>query len=83
MSEEDPKAINLINSIWKGKFSTKCDGNLYGYSRMWFILFQKTKKVTDSRTPYFKIVTNDFKPNLDVDYTFQYVYRINDISKYF
>lgn len=83
MSEEDPKAINLINSIWRGKDSTKCDGNIYGYSRLYHVLFQKTKKVTDPKTPYFKIATNEFTPNKDVDYTFQYVYRVQDISKYF
>jgi hypothetical protein len=76
MSEEDPKAINLINSIWRGKDSTKCDGNIYGYSRLYHVLFQKTKKVTDPKTPYFKIATNEFTPNKDVDYTFQYVYRV-------
>jgi hypothetical protein len=39
--------------------------------------------VTDQHAPFFKIITNDFRPNLEVDYTFQYIYRINDISKFF
>jgi hypothetical protein len=39
--------------MWKGAESTQCDGNLYGYSNLAHILFKKSKKVTDSKTPYY------------------------------
>lgn len=39
MSEEDPKAENLIVNMWIGEEMTKCDGNIYGYSNLMHILF--------------------------------------------
>lgn len=53
MDESDPKALNLINSIWNGPDATKCDGNIYGYSRMMHVLFNSPKKVTSDETTYF------------------------------
>jgi len=69
--------------MWKGQESTKCDGNIYGYSNLAHILFKKSKKVTDSKTPFFQICSNYFKCNTKVDYTFQHYYRCKDISFYF
>ena len=83
MSEQDPKAESLIMSMWKGQESTKCDGNIYGYSNLAHILFKKSKKVTDSKTPFFQICSNYFKCNTKVDYTFQHYYRCKDISFFF
>ena len=83
MSEEDPKAESLIMSMWKGKESTKCDGNIFGFSNLFHILLKKSKKVTDPKTSYFDICTNYFKVNLEVDYTFQHYYRSRDISFFF
>jgi hypothetical protein len=62
MDQSDPKALNLINKIWNGPHATKCDGNIYGYSRMMHILFNAPKKVTKSDTTYFEIATNRFIP---------------------
>lgn len=70
MSEDDPKAESLIMSMWKGNESTKCDGNIFGFSNLAHILVKKSKKVTDSKTSYYKIASNYFKVNLQVDYTF-------------
>ena len=47
MDSGDPKAENLINQMWTGEESSNCDGNIYGYSNMTCILFQKGKKATD------------------------------------
>ena len=41
MSEDDPKAGNMIRNIWYGEEFTKCDGNMQGYSNMTHILFSK------------------------------------------
>jgi hypothetical protein len=60
MSEEDPKAENLIMNMWQGKEATRCDGNIYGYSNMTHILLQKNKKVTNPATTYFEIISNYF-----------------------
>ena len=83
MSEDDPKAESLIMSMWKGNESTKCDGNIFGFSNLAHILLKKSKKVTDSKTSYYKIASNYFKVNLQVDYTFQHHYRSRDISFFF
>lgn len=47
MSEEDPKAENLIMKMWKGKFSTCCDGNVLGYSNMIEIFTNNNKPSED------------------------------------
>jgi len=52
MDQGDPKALNLINKIWNGPDATKCDGNIYGYSRMMHVLFNAPKKVTKTDITY-------------------------------
>jgi len=66
----DPKAENLMMSIWYGKESHKCDGNIFGYSSLAFIAKTKTKRALGKKFSFFRIVTNFFTPNLDVDYDF-------------
>lgn len=44
MDEEDPKAENLMLKIWNGKESTKCDGNILGYSSLSHIIWSTKKK---------------------------------------
>jgi hypothetical protein len=34
MDENDPKAENIMLSIWEGKEATRCDGNIKGYSAL-------------------------------------------------
>lgn len=80
MSEEDPKAENLIMKMWKGKFSTCCDGNVLGYSNMIEIFTNNNKPSEDPSASFMQIVTNDFKLNTEVDYLFQHRYRKEDIS---
>ena len=38
MDIRDPKAENLMISIWDGKESSKCDGNFFGFSSLAYIL---------------------------------------------
>ena len=60
-----------MNNIYVGKEGMKCDGNIYGFSTFMHILSQKPKKVaTESQNDFMKMITIDFKYNLDVDYTF-------------
>ena len=84
MDSGDPKAENLINQMWTGEESSNCDGNIYGYSNMTCILFQKGKKATD-KTRFHQIVTNHFDTSaiMSDDYTFQFRYRSKDISYYY
>jgi len=70
MHDDDPKAESLIMSMWKGKESTDCDGNLFGYSNLATILFKRGKKFTGSNTKYFEICSNGFELNTKVDYSF-------------
>ena len=82
MSEEDPKAGNLIRNIWFGQEFTKCDGNIFGYSNMTHILLTRAKRA-DGATSFFNIVSSGFEKNFHVDYTFQFVYRKMAISEYY
>ena len=80
MDEDDPKAENMMLSIWHGKEATKCDGILNGYSSLTHILKSSTKKLTGS---FFNIISNYYRPNFDVDYSFQYRYRSKAVSFFF
>lgn len=83
MCEEDPKAENLIQHVWHGSESTKCDGSIFGFSNLTHIIFSKGIKQTDEKMGFFDIVTMKFKVNKSVDYTFQHKYRSKAISNFF
>lgn len=70
MSEDDPKAENLIMKMWRGKFSTSCDGNIFGYSNIIGIVTNSSTPAADPNATFMEIVTNDFRLNTDVDYLF-------------
>ena len=54
---------------------------MFGYSTMTHILLSKSKQVSDPKgTSYLDIVTNEFRFNTSVDYTFQHCYRSRNIS---
>lgn len=62
MSEDDPKAEDLIMDMWVGAETTRCDGKITGYCNLMYILFQKPQK-TETTTTFMEIVTNSFKLN--------------------
>lgn len=68
MDEEDPKAENMMLSIWHGKEATRCDGNISGYSSLTHVLKSTSKKLTGSASSFFKLISNYFQPNYKVDY---------------
>jgi len=68
MNQGDPKAENLMMSIWNGKESHKCDGNIYGFSSLAFIANSRTKIALGNKYTFRGVITNYFKANLDVDY---------------
>jgi hypothetical protein len=70
MTEEDPKAENLMVKLWYGKEATKCDGKIYDYSNLSHILWTQAKKLSNKKYSYFQIISNFFEPNFKVDYTF-------------
>lgn len=69
MSEEDPKAENLMFKLWVGKEATRCDGNLFGYSSMAHVITTKAKKA-GGKASFFSMISNHFEVNFTVDYTF-------------
>lgn len=77
MDENDPKAENMMLRIWHGTEATKCDGILNGYSSLTHILNSSTKKLTGT---FMSIISNSYKPNFEVDYSFQYRYRTKAVS---
>jgi len=62
MSEDDPKAEDLIMDMWVGAETTRCDGKITGYCNLMYVLFQKPQK-TEITTTFMEIVTNSFKLN--------------------
>lgn len=82
MSEEDPKAENIMNSVYVGKEATQCDGMIYGYSNFMHILTSKPINLTEP--DFHKIITLDYGGiNTEVDYTFQHKYRSRSINMFF
>ena len=69
MSEDDPKASNIIRNIWHGPEFTKCDGNILCFSNMTHIVMSKAKR-SDGTESFFDIVSGGFTKNFNVDYTF-------------
>ena len=83
MSEDDPKAENLITNIWKGRESAKCDGSMDGYSNLRHIIGAPAQKAEEGST-FFEVVSNFFDGLADdVDYLFQYKYRMASIETFF
>jgi hypothetical protein len=64
LHEEDPKGENLMVKLWHGHESSKCDGNIYGYSNMTYVLTTKAKK-TSQGTSLILLVTNFFEVNFE------------------
>jgi len=70
LDPDDPKAENVMNQIYIGKDTTKCDGKMEGFSQLHYILFGSSSN---------KSIGLDYKPNFEVDYKFQFIYRTNSI----
>eukprot|EP00347_Sterkiella_histriomuscorum_P019687 403340671 len=86
MDENDPKAENLMNKIWKGSEATNCDGNIFGYSCLSNVVFRPFKKVLSSgnrENGPMQIASNSFEPNFKVDYMVQHRYRSKGIYFFF
>ncbi|CDW75745.1 UNKNOWN [Stylonychia lemnae] len=84
MDENDPKAENLMNKIWRGNEATNCDGNIFGFSNMSNIVFKPFKKLLYSKqNGIMEIASNSFEPNFKVDYIIQHRYRSKSIYFYF
>jgi len=69
MSEEDPKAENIMKKVYIGNEATKCDGSMVGFSNFMHILTTKPKKMDEDET-FLDMITIGFTCNLEVDYTF-------------
>ena len=70
MCEEDIKAEEMIKDFWTGKEAENCDGDMFGFSNMAHILFEKQQKEKINKLTFFQNYTSNFKVNLKVDYTF-------------
>lgn len=80
MDENDPKAENIMMSIYQGKETTRCDGNIKGYSSIYHVITTKQKKVSSDKFSWFNFFRNYFEPNYNFDYNFQYRYREHSIN---
>ena len=80
MDEMDSKAENIMMSIYQGKETTKCDGNIKGYSSIYHVITSRPKRVPVQKFTLLKFLKNSFEPNFDFDYSFQYRYRSHSIN---
>lgn len=80
MDENDPKAENILMSIYQGKETAKCNGNINGYSSIYHIITTFPKMVKGDRFNWLRFVKNNFKPKYEVNYNFQYRYRSHSIN---
>lgn len=80
MDEKDPKAENIMMSIYQGKETTRCDGNIKGYSSIFHVVTTRPKKVANDKFKWFVFFKNYFEPNYEFDYNFQYRYRAYSIN---
>jgi hypothetical protein len=44
LSEEDPKAGNIMNKLYVGEGATECDGDVHGFSSLTHMLEEEPKK---------------------------------------
>lgn len=63
MHEDDPKAENLMIEIWHGKEAIKCDGNIFGYSNLTYILYDKGDSQIAKNNKFFETITRKYEPN--------------------
>jgi hypothetical protein len=68
MDDGDPKAETLMMNIYNGKETTKCDGNIGGYSSMLHVILSKAKAQQSEKFYLKKYLTNNFEPDYKVDY---------------
>ena len=70
MVENDPKAENLMNKIWKGNEATNCDGSLFGCSSLTNVVMKSFTRLDtiERRSRFIRLASNSFEPNYRVDY---------------
>ena len=75
-----PKLNVLLEMIWVGKQSFKCDGRLQDFSTISHILQSKLKKLPGEDLSFNELVTAKFKSNIDNEkFWFQYSYRTKSV----
>ena len=82
MDDKDPKAENIMMSIYQGKEATRWDGSIKGYSAIYHFITTNPKKMESNEKGIkrlFKFFTNYFEANYTFDYNFQYRYRSHSI----
>ena len=62
LSEEDSKSENIINTVYIGKDTKMCDGNVDGYSNFLYILSQQPK--INRESTFESILNFGFSPKL-------------------
>jgi hypothetical protein len=80
MDEKDPKAENIMMSIYQGKETARWDGNIKGYSSIYHVVTTRPKKIASDKFKWFVFFKNYFEPNYEFDYNFQYRYRAYSIN---
>ena len=73
MSEDDPKSQNLMDDIFVGPDASSCDGDIFMYSNLMFILDngfgEKLEEAPSVQELFKNVVEQEFKPNFDVNYS--------------
>ena len=84
MDDKDQKAERVMMMIWQGKEAALCDGDIFGYSNIVHIIWSRPRRIMERNNHSFmQIITNFFTMNTNLNYAFQYRFRIESIQFYF
>ena len=73
----------LLESMWNGKNSDQCDGQLKDYSILYYLLKAKLHRIPGKQGSLTQVVTNGFKITENTSVFFQYKYRHESINYIF
>ena len=73
LTEDDPQAENLMNTIYMGEGHQSCDGTIEGFSTFSHIINTESESKRPGVTrndPFIELITKGFSYNTSVDYFF-------------
>ena len=75
----DDKINHLLSAQWEGPDYTKCSGKLSDYSQLTYLILN-SGKVGGNKITTKQLIENNFKPKMDLNYSFQYRFRKSSVN---
>lgn len=77
----DSKVTVLLDQLWQGKLSYKCDGRLSDFSKLTFMMTDPVRKLPGQKIEFRKILALNFSPNVEKEsYSVQFKFRKSSIA---